>query len=106
MPPERVFDLEVSGDHEYATGPFFSHNCERSADVVTTTYLNDDHRSNGTTQFDCLKRRDGPFFEPFTANIDWLTKRITNRDPIVSGEKGVSIDDMRNVSHALDMMFI
>jgi intein/homing endonuclease len=30
MPPARVFDLEVSGDHEYATGPFFSHNCERS----------------------------------------------------------------------------
>jgi hypothetical protein len=78
----------------------------READVVTTTYLNDEHRANGTTQFDCLKRRDGPFFEPFTANIDWLTKRITNRDPLVSGEKGVSIDDMRNVSNALDMMFI
>jgi replicative DNA helicase len=85
----------------------YANEAERSADVVTTTYLNDDHRREGTTQFDCLKRRDGPFFEPFTATIDWLTKRISNRDSIISPEKGVTMDDMRHVSQSLeDLMFI
>jgi replicative DNA helicase len=43
----------------------YSNESERSADIITTTYLNEEHRRNGTTIFDCLKRRDGKMFEPF-----------------------------------------
>lgn len=81
----------------------YANEAERSADLVTTTYLNDDHRREGTTQFDCLKRRDGPFFEPFTATVDWKTRRISNRDRLVSRERGVTMDDYRHVSNSLDL---
>jgi len=76
----------------------YANECERSADVVSTTYLNDDLRKEGTVQFDCLKRRDGPPFQPFKANISWGTKRITNFDSFHGAdERGISVDDVNLV---------
>lgn len=84
----------------------YANEAERSADIVTTTYLNDDHRKNGTTLFDCLKRRDGAMFEPFTASIDWKTKRMRNLDPFQgSSDRGLTVDDHRNLSETMSMMF-
>jgi intein/homing endonuclease len=98
-----VFDLEVTGDHEYLTGGILTHNCERSADVITTTYLNDDHRKAGTVLFDCLKRRDGAFFQPFLAAVHWPTQRILNHETFHgANDKGLSMDESRAVQ---DMMF-
>lgn len=78
---------------------------ERSADIVTTSYLNDEHRAAGTMFFDCLKRRDGAHFQPFTAAIYWASGRLGNLDPFTSGSsatgKGMSIEDMRNVDAIL-----
>lgn len=100
-----VYDLEVTGDHEYSTGGVLTHNCERSADVVTTTYLNDEHRKEGTTLFDCLKRRDGVPFLPFKAGINWSTKRITNHDTFHGvDDRGISVDDL-NMVLGVDAMF-
>jgi replicative DNA helicase len=91
-----VYDLEVTGDHEYSTGGVLTHNCERSADVITTTYLNDEHRKNGTTMFDCLKRRDGIPFQPFMARIHWGSRRIGDCDQFKGqNDQGMSIDDLR-----------
>lgn len=84
----------------------YANEAERSADMVTTTYLNDEHRKAGTTLFDCLKRRDGAFFEPFIAKIDWKTKRISNADPFQgSSDKGLSIDDHRSICEDMSTMF-
>jgi intein/homing endonuclease len=100
-----VYDLEVTGDHEYSTGGVLTHNCERSADVVTTTYLNEEHRKEGTVLFDCLKRRDGMPFLPFKAGIKWGTKRINNFDTFHGvDEKGISVDDL-NLVLGVDSMF-
>lgn len=55
-----------------------SNEAERSADVITTTYLDTDLRANGSVKFGCLKNRDNPHFAPFTANIDWNTKYLLN----------------------------
>lgn len=100
-----VYDLEVTGDHEYSTGGFLTHNCERSADVVTTTYLNEEHRKEGTVLFDCLKRRDGQPFLPFKAGITWGTKRINNFETFHgSDERGISVDDL-NLVLGVDAMF-
>ncbi len=78
---------------------------ERSADIVTTSYLNDEHRAAGTMFFDNLKRRDGAHFPPFTAAIYWPSGRLGNLDPFTSGTaatgKGMSIEDMRNVDAIL-----
>jgi hypothetical protein len=99
----NIFDLEVSGDHEYTTGGILTHNCERSADIVTTTYLSEDHRRAGTTLFDCLKRRDGALFEPFIAKVNWPTRRILNYD-IYQGSQnnGLTVEDGKNIQ---DLMF-
>lgn len=51
---------------------------ERSSDVVTSTYLDTDLRARGRTKFGCLKNRDNPHFNPFTALIDWDTKYLSN----------------------------
>jgi replicative DNA helicase len=74
----------------------YANEAERSADIVTTTYLNDVHTKEGTTAFDCLKRRDGKKFEPFIAKIDWRCRRMTNRDPLGDGNE-LSFDDMRTL---------
>lgn len=83
----------------------YSNECERSADVVTTTYLNDEHRKEGTTLFDCLKRRDGVPFQPFKAGVNWKTKRITNFETFHGAdERGISVDDL-NLVLGVDTMF-
>jgi hypothetical protein len=76
---------------------------ERSADIVTTSYLNEEHRQAGTMFFDCLKRRDGPHFAPFSAAIYWPSGRLGNLDPFSTqgAGKGMSIEDMRNVDAIL-----
>ena len=93
-----VFDLEVSGDHEYSTGGLLTHNCERSADVVTTTYLNKDLRDRGLSHICNLKNRDNPLFEPFDVAVEWRTRRLFNVDAYASADgQGVSVDDTRAI---------
>ncbi len=71
---------------------------ERSADIVTTTYLNDEHRKNWTTLICHLKNRDGAFFSPFLASVDPCTRRIINMDPFTGQSgKGITIEDHRAV---------
>jgi replicative DNA helicase len=50
---------------------------ERSADVVTTSYLNEELRKDGRARFCNLKNRDNPLFEPVLLGIDFATRRIT-----------------------------
>jgi hypothetical protein len=74
----------------------YANEAERSSDVITTTYLNDEHRKNGTTMFDCLKRRDGIPFQPFMARIHWGSRRIGDCDQFKGqDDHGMSIDDLR-----------
>jgi hypothetical protein len=71
-----VYDLEVTGDHEYQTGPFLSHNCERSADIVTAAWVDDDLRKMQKIIFQNLKRRKGPMFDRFPARIEFEVRRL------------------------------
>jgi len=71
----------------------YANEAERSADQVTTTYLNDDHRRNGTTLFGHLKNRSGRMFDPFPASVAFTCRRIFNFDPAFSGSTDMSIDD-------------
>jgi len=73
---EQVWDIEVTGDHEYQSGAFLSHNCERSSDIVTTSYVDDDLRKQNRVRFQCLKARDDAPFEPFHARVEWGCRRL------------------------------
>jgi replicative DNA helicase len=63
----------------------YANETERSADYVTTTYLNDQHRTNGTTLCCNLKNRDNPLFEPVMITVDFASRRLHNRDPFADG---------------------
>ena len=78
----------------------YANEAERSADVVTTTYLNDEHREAGTTLFCNLKNRDGALFKPFEAAVDFKCRRIYNLDN--SYGPGMSADDHDTVLAAME----
>lgn len=95
----RVYDLEVTGDHEYSTGGLFSHNCEKSADVITWTYLDDMLRKEGKFYLGNLKNRDNPLFDRMVGKILWQSKRMramksglldTSNDSIMAAAKHIS----------------
>ncbi len=54
----------------------YANEIEKSADVVTYTYLNDELRRAGKFYLGCLKNRDNPIFRRMVGKILWETKRI------------------------------
>jgi replicative DNA helicase len=54
----------------------YANNCEKTADVITTTYLNDELRAAGFTKFTNLKNRDNALFPPFQAHINFNCRKI------------------------------
>lgn len=90
---EPVYDIEVGGDHEYASGPLLSHNCERSSDIVTASWLDDELAKDGKLLLQCLKSRDQKPFEPCMASIYWPCRRIrTLEDPNMQDVTSVASD--------------
>lgn len=49
---------------------------ERSADVISYTYLNDSLRQANQVLIGCLKNRENPPFTLFTASVDWGPRYI------------------------------
>jgi replicative DNA helicase len=58
----------------------YANEAEKSADVVTTSYLNESLRNECQTKLCNLKNRDNPLFEPFLARVNFATRRIKNLD--------------------------
>ncbi len=54
----------------------YANEIERSSDVVTTTFLDDEMKKKGFAQFQCLKSRDQEPFELFFGKVDWSCRRI------------------------------
>lgn len=72
----------------------YANESERSADTITTTYLNDEHRDAGTSMCCCLKNRDNPQFKPFLLGVDFLCRRIYRLDPgSMGGDMNVEEED-------------
>lgn len=75
----------------------YANEAERSADYVTTSYLNDQHRENRTTIICNLKNRDNPLFEPFTASVDFTSRRLFNHDPNHSSASHIRSEDADDI---------
>jgi replicative DNA helicase len=74
----------------------YANEAERSADYLTTTYLNDDLKLQGETIICNLKNRDNKGFAKFRARVDWSCRRLRNRatdSPDISTYE-MSADDM------------
>lgn len=71
----------------------YANETERSADTITTTYLNDNHRENGTSMCCCLKNRDNPLFPPFLLGVDFNCRRIYRLSPDSLAGSDMGTDD-------------
>ena len=94
---EQVYDIEVDGDHEYQTGPLLSHNCERSSDIVTAGWLDDNLKQQSLLKLQCLKSRDDQPFEDFYAGILWPCRRLFTTNAVgveAAKQVGSDIDKM------------
>jgi len=58
----------------------YANEAERSADVVATTYLNDDLKERGRAICCCLKNRDNPAFAPFELGVNFSCRKIEGVD--------------------------
>lgn len=54
----------------------YANEVEKSADVISYTYLNEELRRQGKFYMGCLKNRDGAFFEKMVGKIMWNSKRM------------------------------
>jgi replicative DNA helicase len=83
-----------------ATAIAYANEVEKSADYITTTFLDEDHRRNGTTYFTNLKNRENPLFEPFYAAVNFSSRRMFNQDMTTMAGRGMGVDDFKNQTDA------
>lgn len=77
----------------FSTGPYnlthlsYANECERSSDIVTASYVNDDLRSQNRVLFQCLKTRDQAPFSNFFTRVEWTSRRMltSHEVPMVQG---------------------
>jgi DnaB-like helicase C terminal domain len=78
----------------------YANNAEKTADVITTTYLNPELRRNGQTKFTNLKNRDNPLFDPFIARVMFGCRRIESIER--DGSDGFVMDEYNSVMSPYD----
>jgi replicative DNA helicase len=72
----------------------YANECEKAADVITTTYLNDTLRMTGATKITNLKNRDNPPFKPFEAIVQFAPRRIVSPERLRAEDpQGFSVED-------------
>lgn len=69
----------------------YSNEAEKSADYITTTYLNDDLRRQGATILANLKNRDNNLFSATKVRVDFSCRRLFNWDLQDQSDIGCSI---------------
>jgi hypothetical protein len=80
----------------------YANEAERSADVVTASWLDDGLAKANRVQFQCLKSRDQRPFEIFQARVEWGNRRLfTCNDPVMTTEQqeavGSQIDKIKKL---------
>lgn len=111
IPVLLLFQINRQGkeDADKAEGVYkmkainYANEVEKTADIITTTYLNDDHRKNGTTKFSNLKNRDNPIFEPFTAKVDFTCRRIRALDISEKQNSTMSAEDHESLLNGMSL---
>jgi len=75
----------------------YANEAERSSDIVTTTFVNDELRERSLVRFQCLKSRDNKPFDSFYAGVYWPCRAIyTTHD--------VTAEDARQAGDEIDML--
>jgi len=72
-------DAEKRGEYDL-THLSYANEAERSSDIVTASWVDDDLRKESMVKFQCLKTRDTAGFDRFTASVEWGIRRIKTLD--------------------------
>lgn len=82
----------------------YANECERSADVVTVSWLDETLSKANRVQFQCLKSRDQKPFEMFNARVEWPCRRLlTCNDPVMSSSQQDAVGNQLDGIKALDL---
>lgn len=81
----------------------YANEAERSADIVSTSYLNEDLRRDGIAIFDNLKRRAGPLFPPLQVRVQFEQSKLYNMEGF-SGPGTLTPDDHRTTLNMLSSL--
>lgn len=110
IPVLMLFQINRQGKEEAvknqgrykASALAYANEVEKSADTITTTFLDDEHRRNGTSLFCNLKNRDNPLFEPFMARVEFMCRRIYNLSTVDAPiGKGMGVEDHQSLLDAM-----
>ena len=74
----------------------YANEAERSSDIVTATYVDDDLRSASMARFQCLKTRDDKPFETFYVSLLWPGRMMLptrNTPPEAARQAGEKLDN-------------
>jgi len=77
----------------WATGPYnlthlsYANECERSSDIVTASYVNEELRGRNRVLFQCLKTRDVAPFQNFFGEVVWGCRRIQNCSEVILSQE-------------------
>lgn len=80
----------------------YANACEKTADIITTTYLNDSLRAAGITKISCLKNRDNPIFKPFEAHVQFYCRRILSAKRLAP--QGFSVETHSEYLESMEAM--
>jgi hypothetical protein len=101
---KRVLKAREAGRrNEYnLTDLSYANEAERSGDVVSATWVDDELREQNRVEFQCLKTRDTKMFQSFLARVEWPCRRIIPcYDPLpMSG--GQASGGNKNTQEAID----
>lgn len=83
------------GQGTYSQGPYnlthlsYANEAERSSDIVTASYVDNDLRAQNRVLFQCLKSRDQAPFQNFFSRVEWHCRRIltSHEVPMVTPSK-------------------
>lgn len=73
----------------YNMGPYnlthlsYANECERSSDIVTASFIDNNLRSQNRVLFQCLKSRDQAPFQNFFARVEWPCRRILTSEELI-----------------------
>jgi hypothetical protein len=80
-------------DGDYKLKAFtYANEVEKTADVITTTYLNKTHREQSTTRLSNPKNRDNPPFASFDAHANLATRRMLGIDRTKHTGGGMNVE--------------
>ena len=88
---------EKGGGRYNLTHLSYANEAERSSDIVTAGWVDDNLRQQSLLKLQCLKSRDDQPFEDFYAGVLWPCRRIFSTN-------AVSVEQSRKVGEDVDKM--